>query len=226
MTEIAIVWFDFGGVLSPPIPELFEQYYRKTGIPSAALQGAMKSVADDLGVPMLAPIENAMLTEMEWGRRIKCKLKESVPNVDLGRADFEFFGKQWFEGVLPNKAMIDSVHALKRSGMDVGILTNNVVEWEPYWRAVLGLDGVVDHIVDSSKERCRKPELQFYEIACQRADVRSFQCLLIDDVKENVVAARSLGWNAVHFTNNRSAMEQIEWWTKVNVMDAHTVPTS
>lgn len=31
-TAIAMIWFDFGGVLSPPIDKLFEIYHKKSGI--------------------------------------------------------------------------------------------------------------------------------------------------------------------------------------------------
>lgn len=216
MTNIDFVWFDFGGVLSPPIPDLFDQYADKTGIPPAALQRAMKSVADDMGVPMLAPVENAMLSEREWGTRIRKALARHDPALDLTKARLEDFGQQWFDSVSPNRRMVDAVHALRHAGMAVGILTNNVIEWEPHWRRMLELDGVVDVIVDSSRERCRKPEKRFFEIACERSGVSGEQSLLIDDVDENVRAALGLGWKTILFTNDDDVLRELTQRTGIN----------
>lgn len=217
MRRVDFVWFDFGGVLSPPIPALFEQYATKTGIPPAALQHAMRSVAEDIGVPMLAPIENAMLSEREWGRRLRHVLSRHEPALDLTRAELENFGRQWFDGVPPNWPMVDAVHALRQAGMAVGILTNNVIEWEPHWRRMLDLDDVVNFILDSSKERCRKPEVKFFDTACQRSGVSAERSLLIDDVEENVCAARNLGWQTILFTQNDEVLKKISQYTGISL---------
>jgi putative hydrolase of the HAD superfamily len=220
MPQIEMVWFDFGGVLSPPISNLFQTYATKTGVAAEALQRAMMVVADELGVPMLEPIECGLLTEAEWGRRLRSALKRDYPSLDLSAARLERFGEQWFEGVGPNAEMVAAVRHLKGAGKSVGILTNNVIEWEEHWRAMLGLDDVVDFIVDSCKEGCRKPEARFFQIACDRAGTRASHCLLIDDLQENVQAARNFGWNAILFTNNRDVQEQIECWTGVSLVKA------
>lgn len=85
MSDLQFVWFDFGGVLSPPIPALFEQYQVKTGLAPRVLQQAMSDVADDLGVPMLAPVESALLTEQDWGQRLELALRRRDPNIDLSQ---------------------------------------------------------------------------------------------------------------------------------------------
>ncbi|VXC79400.1 Haloacid dehalogenase [Burkholderia sp. 8Y] len=215
---IDMIWFDFGGVLSPPIPWLFDNYARKTGLRPKAMQGAMCTVAKDLGVPMLEPIECAMLTEREWGARLRIALQEADPHCDTSAAQLETFGKQWFADVAPNQSMVAAVRALKRAGKSVGILTNNVVEWEPHWRAMVGLDDVVDIVVDSSKVRCRKPDARIFQIACERAGVHASKSLLIDDLPENVEAARDLGWNAILFTHNEDALDRLQRWTGVNII--------
>lgn len=220
MTNVDFVWFDFGGVLSPPIPSLFEQYADKTGISPTALQSAMKSVADDMGVPMLAPVENAMLSEQEWGSRIRRALARRDPTLNLTKARLEDFGQQWFDGVSPNRRMVDAVHTLHHAGMAVGILTNNVIEWEPHWRRMLDLDGVVDVIVDSSRERCRKPEKRFFEIACERSGVGGERSLLIDDVDENIRAAHELGWKTILFTNDDDVLWELTQHTGTDFLSS------
>ena len=210
-----MIWFDFGGVLSPTIPALLEQYEVKTGISPEILLRAMMDVAEKLGVPMLAPIENAMLSEFEWGERLEIALRFRHPNMDLSRACLTRFGEQWFDGVSANTVMVNTARQLKTAGFKVGILTNNVVEWDPFWRSMVKLDDVVDLIVDSSKEGCRKPDSSFFAIACQRAGVDPVDNLLIDDIEENIDAARKMNWQVIQFTDNASVLHALEMHTGV-----------
>lgn len=209
MSTVQRVWFDFGGVLSPPIPALFEQYEVKTGLAPAVLQRAIAEVADELGVPPLAPIENALLTEDEWGRRVELALLRQVPPADISRARLRQFGEQWFAGVRANVHMVRAARTLKEHGFAIGILTNNVVEWAPHWRPIVGLEEVADLIVDSSEEGCRKPDARFFDIAVERAGLPAAANLLIDDLAENVAAAAARGWQTVHFRDNPQALADI-----------------
>ncbi|ECI4531915.1 HAD family phosphatase [Salmonella enterica subsp. diarizonae] len=204
-----IIWFDFGGVLSPSVSDLFTSYYLKTGIPPAVLQRAMKEVADDMNMDVLAPVEKAIITEREWGAGIRLKLSQSAPELDLSQARLEQFGEQWFDGILPNQLMIDLFRKVKATGLKVGILTNNVVEWENHWKRVAGISEEADVIVDSCKVGCRKPEMEIFAIAAERAGVRPEENLLIDDVPENCMAARQCGWESVHFKDNSSAVTEV-----------------
>ncbi|EKK3320072.1 HAD-IA family hydrolase [Salmonella enterica] len=204
-----IIWFDFGGVLSPSVPDLFTSYYLKTGIPPAVLQRAMKEVADDMNMDMLAPVEKAIITEREWGAGIRLKLSQSAPELDLSQARLEQFGEQWFDGILPNQLMIDLFRKVKATGLKVGILTNNVVEWENHWKRVAGISEEADVIVDSCKVGCRKPETEIFAIAAEWAGVRPEENLLIDDVPENCMAARQCGWESVLFKDNSSTVTEV-----------------
>lgn len=201
-----IIWFDFGGVLSPSIPDLFTSYYLKTGIPPSVLQQSMQDVADDLNMDVLAPIEKGIITEREWGTRIRLKLNQIAPEIDLCQARLEQFGEQWFDGILPNQLMIDLFRKVKTAGLKVGILTNNVVEWENHWKRVIGISEDADVIIDSCKVGCRKPEADIFNIATRLAGFRPEENLLIDDVLENCIAAEQCGWKSVHFQDNPSAV--------------------
>ncbi|WP_228001656.1 HAD family hydrolase [Nocardia australiensis] len=203
------VFLDFGGVLSPPIEELFEDYERKTGIAPLELKWAMQQVADDLGVPMLAPVELAMITEAEWVDRMHAALLARDPSIDLSRSE-SAFGRQWFAGHRVNSHMSQLVSDLKARGYQVGILTNNVVEWEPYWRAMVGLDDVVDHIVDSCRVGARKPDPRIFELARQMTGLPSHECYLVDDLAENCAAAVAAGWQTVRFVDTAQAVTELE----------------
>lgn len=202
-------WFDFGGVLTPPIETLFELYHQKTGIPSEQLQNAMKAVAVDMNLPTLAPIEKAIITEAEWGKRLRDALSSLYPFTDKTKAQLEKFGKQWFEEVKPNTSIIKPIKNMLNQVFRAEMLTNNVIEWEPYWQPLIGLNGLVEHIVDSCKVKYRKPEHAFFEIAEQHANVTSEQYILIDDLLENCISAKNRGWQSIHFVNNDDCIEKL-----------------
>jgi FMN phosphatase YigB (HAD superfamily) len=51
----------------------------------------------------------------------------------------------------------------------------------------------------SYEEGVRKPDSRIYELAVRALKVTPEQSLLIDDLAENVNAARDLRWNAIHY---------------------------
>ncbi|MDY5822096.1 MAG: cytochrome P450 [Helicobacter sp.] len=207
---IKTIWFDFGGVLSPPIEEIFNIYYHKTNIKPEQLKKAMLDVANNMGMPMLAPIENAILTEFQWGKSLRKSLKKLYPQLDTSKARLEYFGEQWFENINANEKMIELFKKLKKQGYMVGILTNNVVEWEKYWKAIVRLDEYTDFIVDSCKFGCRKPDRAFFEIAQNIAKTKPNENLLIDDVKENCISAGVIGWKSILFIDNKQVCDDIK----------------
>jgi len=200
--SIRIVWFDFGGVLSPSISDLFISYFLKTGIQPKDLQLAMKQVADDMNMDILTPIEKGIITENEWGYKLRKKLIINIPETDLSNADLENFGRQWFKNIQPNKIMIDVFCRVKSAGIKTGILTNNVYEWGPYWKKVIGIHDLADHVIDSCKIKFRKPEPEIFRIAEEKSGFQPGECLLIDDIEGNCIAAKNIGWNFIHFKNN------------------------
>ncbi|WP_228977038.1 HAD family phosphatase [Streptomyces sp. DH12] len=206
---LPMIWFDFGGVLSPPLETLYAAYHRKTGIMPEQLQEAMRVVAAEMDMPTLAPIELAALTEIEWGRRLARVLTDRHPGIDLSRARLETFGEQWFEGVSANPLMVCALRHARENGFPVGILSNNVVEWEPHWKAIVAPAGEVDCLIDSCMVGVRKPDPAIFDIAAKTAGAEPADCVLVDDLAENCAAARAQGWRAVHFRDNRQALSDL-----------------
>ncbi|MEP9415125.1 HAD family phosphatase [Gordonia sp. VNQ95] len=200
------VFLDFGGVLSPPIDELFLDYQAKTGISPTDLKGAMAGVADRLGVEVLAPVELGLLSEPEWVAGLHSWL--IARGVDVSRSAVDF-GRQWFAGHQVNSTMRSLALTLRDSGYRVGILTNNVREWEAHWRAMVDLDDHVDTIVDSYDVGVRKPDPAIFALSAERLDVDPTRAILIDDLPENCAAARASGWSAVQFVTNQQTVAQL-----------------
>ncbi len=195
------VWFDFGGVLSPPLQVLFDTFRDRTGVSRERLWAAMTAADAELGLPPLASVELAVRTEAEWGARLRHHLAAADPGLDLSRARLEEFGAQWFAGIEPNHLMIATLRHLRDNGVPVGILTNNVLEWGPHWKRMVGCAGEVDALVDSCEIGARKPQPEIFAIA-EKTSAGTGPFLLVDDVAENCAAARNAGWLAIHFRDN------------------------
>jgi len=119
----------------------------------------------------------------------------------------------YFEHLHPNPAMIDFMRELRGRGLRMAMLTNNVREWEPHWRAKLPeLDEIFELVVDSAFVGMRKPDPRIYELTVERLGdgLSASDCAFVDDNEVNVVAARELGMSAVQFRDNEQARAELE----------------
>ena len=65
--------------------------------------------------------------------------------------------------------MIDFVRELRGRGVRAALLTNNVREWEPLWRAKLPeIDELFEVVVDSAFVGLRKPDPAIFELTLER----------------------------------------------------------
>jgi putative hydrolase of the HAD superfamily len=93
----------------------------------------------------------------------------------------------------------------------MALLTNNVREWEPKWRAFQPVDRIFETVVDSGFVGMRKPDPEIYELTVARLDgVARAECLFVDDVEANCEAARALGIEVVQFLDNERSIPEIE----------------
>ena len=196
---------DFGGVLTSPLIQSFVAFQDETGIAMETLGVAMQRIADRDGSHPLYDLEKGALTEAVFLQRIADELEP-----DLGhRPEMHRFSEIYFEALQPNEQMIELMRELRGRSLRMALLTNNVREWEPLWRAMVPIDELFEVVVDSAFVGCRKPEPRIYEIVLKRLGVDAASCLFIDDVEVNCDAARELGMTAVHFRDNEQAIAEI-----------------
>jgi len=94
-------------------------------------------------------------------------------------------------------------HALLRElslHYPVYLLTN--FQSEPYQRlfAASPVLPLAQGAIVSADERCMKPEPSIYALLLERFSLNPEETLFIDDMPDNIAAARSHGIHAVHFT--------------------------
>ena len=62
----------------------------------------------------------------------------------------------------------------------------------------------------SYEEHLLKPEEKFYRVVAERLAVKPDQCLFIDDLKENVVAAENVGYQTILFKNAEDLQTELK----------------
>jgi len=101
--------------------------------------------------------------------------------------------------------MLEAVLSL-REVMQTALLTNNVREWREGWRSVLDTEALFDVVIDSSEVGARKPEPEIYEITRAALGVAHDQIFFVDDIGQNLKAARALGWQTYLFREEVDAL--------------------
>jgi putative hydrolase of the HAD superfamily len=195
---------DFGGVLTTPLAAGFLAYQEEAPISLEELGRGMQAAAEIYGEHPLHSLERGEISEQEFARRLAEQLHDGF---DLAR-----LRELYFERIDPNTPMIDFVGELRGRGLRTALLTNNVREWEPLWRAKLPeLDEIFEIVVDSAFVGMRKPEPGIYELTLERlgGGLRAEECLFVDDIELNCEAARELGMTAVRFDHAEQAIAEL-----------------
>ncbi len=98
----------------------------------------------------------------------------------------------WRRGVAVYDDVVPALGALRSAGFRLGIVSNASGETLTLVQA-LGLDRLVDDLVVSCDVGLLKPDPAIFELALARLESRPEATLFVDDVVENLDAARSLG---------------------------------
>lgn len=73
-----------------------------------------------------------------------------------------------------------------------------------------GFEAIVDDLVYSHEVGLKKPDPAVFALSAQRLGVRPERVLFLDDLAENVAAARAAGWQAVLHTSTPASIEEME----------------
>jgi putative hydrolase of the HAD superfamily len=196
---------DFGGVLTTPLLAAFAAFQDDSGISPENLGKAMRvGLAEGEDLPLFR-LERGEISEDDFIAR----LEDGLESILGHRPHLHHFRQRFWGALRPNEEMIALMRELKESGLKMAMLTNNVREWEPLWRAMLPVDEIFEEIVDSAFVGCRKPEARIYDLTLERIGMPAEACLFIDDLQPNIEGAEAAGMRAVHFRDNAQAIAEI-----------------
>jgi putative hydrolase of the HAD superfamily len=128
--------------------------------------------------------------------RLACVLRTIAPH--LGAATLIDY---WFENdARLDRRLLDDLAGHRARGTALFLVTNQEHMRARYLMSGLGLAAHFDGIVYSADLGCRKPSADFFRLATERVGHLPHEIAFIDDVAENIEAARLFGWNAVQWT--------------------------
>ncbi len=196
MTNIEAVIFDYGGVLSTTPFAGIAEFERKMGYPEKSLsqllfgKGASpQGPTDEIPDHDWHLLETGRLTLDEFHERLVARSEAALGRpLDLGI--YAQFLRELGVGV--HWMMVHRVRELRAEGYRTAILTNNIREWGPVWRATIPIE-LFDIVVDSCEVGLRKPDPAIFRLTCERLGVRPEAAVLLDDSPAHVAAAQKVG---------------------------------
>jgi putative hydrolase of the HAD superfamily len=202
---LAVVWCDFGGVLTPHLDEAIGHIVQASGVSWPVLMTAAGKVAAEMGLTGLGPLELGLLTQAEWGSRLAQALPpEHQTQVDLGRWD-----EYWYRDRPVNLDLLKVLEELSAAGVRIGMLTNSVAEWEPHRARMLAETTVFEGYVRSHEIGLAKPDPRIYAYADQVLPADGGTVVFIDDLLVNCVAAEANGWVGIHHLSTADTVARL-----------------
>lgn len=92
-----------------------------------------------------------------------------------------------------------------KDNYNLAILSNDVGEWSAYLRKKYKIDEIVEFSVISGDVKCRKPNVEIYQIAIKQTGVEARDCVFIDDRDKNLVPAIEQGMHSIKFLRDEES---------------------
>ena len=201
--EIRAVLWDFGGVILSSPFEAFNRYEAERGLPRDIIRRVNAANPDSNAWALLerndiSPTQFDALFAEESER-----LGHRIPGADV---------LALLSGDV-RPTMVNALDHVIASGFRTACLTNNVVSTSPdptpRQKEVAAIMARFEHVVESSKVGCRKPEPRFYEIACELLNVSPTECVFLDDLGINLKPAAAMGMRTIKVGEPQAALQEL-----------------
>jgi putative hydrolase of the HAD superfamily len=198
----AVLW-DFGGVILSSPFEAFNTYEAEKGLPLDLIRRVNSTNPHSNAWALL---ERNDISPQEFDSLFATEseaLGHRVPGADV---------LALLSGDVRPR-MVQALDTVKAAGFKIACLTNNVVSTEePATERQAEVRSIMhkfDHVVESSKVGCRKPEPRFYEIACELLQVSPTECVFLDDLGINLKPAAVMGMRTIKVVNPDDALAEL-----------------
>lgn len=185
----SVVVLDLGGVITVPPWVPIDAYGVSVGLP----EGAMSTYFREDSV--FGQLERGEITLREFMKSVGTRVQETYGI----RIDLKALGAAGIAGGEMNPEMIAFVSDLHRSGIRLGLLTNNTKEGGG-WRERVPIE-CFDAVIDSSEVGLRKPDPAIYELMLTTLGVPASEVVFVDDTAHNLPPAAALGIETIHFVD-------------------------
>ncbi|MGI5504769.1 HAD-IA family hydrolase [Lentzea sp. CA-135723] len=107
----------------------------------------------------------------------------------------------------PNEPpLFTALKKVRRHGLKTALLSNA----DGWWQPPAQLTAELDVAVISGEVGLAKPDTEIYELTARRLNLRTDECVFVDDLAVNVRGAAEAGMVGVHHRSTRSTLEELE----------------
>lgn len=148
--------------------------------------------------------------QQDKGRAFSVAVAELVGRFPQHARLIRAYDERWEESIAgPIQASVDLLRPLRRAGLEIHGLSNWSSEKFALARAKYGFFELFDTILVSGDVNLVKPDARIFALLLRRIGRTAQECLFVDDSAPNVMAARSLGFEAIHFSSATQLHEQL-----------------
>ena len=206
---IRAVFWDFGGVITSSPFDSFNIYEEEHKIPKDFIRTINST---NPHVNAWAKLERDEIDQEEF---------DSLFAAESKKMGYAIPGKEVL-ALLKGQIRPEMVNALRtiKDKLIQGCLTNNIQPMEDQQleknnSAISGAHQEImklfDFVFESSKENVRKPDPNFYKLACQRGNVKPNEVIFLDDLGINLKPAKALGMKTIKVVKADKALQELQY---------------
>lgn len=205
---IRAVFWDFGGVITTSPFDSFNVYEKSKNLPKDLIRTINSTNPDNNA---WAQLERNEIDQEEFNSLFDTESMQfghSIPGKDV---------LALLKGQI-RPEMVNVLYKIKGKLIQ-GCLTNNIQSTEDQNKeidnaAISGMHqdimDIFDFVFESSKENVRKPDPNFYLLACKRGKVSPDEVIFLDDLGINLKPAKALGMKTIKVVKADEAIKELQ----------------
>jgi len=131
-----------------------------------------------------------------------------IRNLNVPESETRAVRDAFFAGDIVDYALLDFMRGLRRK-YKVGLISNAWSGLRP-WIVSRKFEDAFDAIIISAEIGVMKPDARIFQIALEKLGVSPSESVFLDDFPENVVGARAIGMQGIHFIQPEQALEELK----------------